>query len=61
MEKTVPEVVTAGPDGTKGIDYQKLTAVLAEAIKQLKATNDNLASDVMSLREELKAYKATHR
>ena len=60
MEKAVPEVVSTGPDGTKGIDYQKLTAVLAEAIKELKAENDNHAIDLRALRDEFRAYKDAH-
>ena len=40
VEKTLPELVAKGPDGYKGVSYTKLTAVLVEAIKELKVQNE---------------------
>ncbi len=45
VEQVLPElVVTSEKDGMKGVDYGKLTAVLIEAIKQLKQQVDELKS-----------------
>jgi hypothetical protein len=41
LEKVIPELVfTNETDGFKGINYAEVTAVLTEAIKELKAEND---------------------
>ncbi len=43
FEKIIPELVfTNETDGYKGINYAETTAVLVEAIKELKAENDQL-------------------
>ena len=44
MEAIVPEIVLTADDEmqTKSVDYGKLTAVLIEAIKDLKAEIDEL-------------------
>ena len=44
MESVLPEVVLTADDAmeTKSVDYGKLTAVLIEAIKDLKAEIDEL-------------------
>jgi hypothetical protein len=43
FEKVIPELVfTNEVDGFKGINYAEVTAVLVEAIKELKAENDRL-------------------
>ena len=41
VEKILPELVRTGSDGIKTVDYPKLTAVLIEGTKQLKAEKDN--------------------
>ena len=41
VEKILPELVHTGSDGIKTVDYPKLTAVLIEGTKQLKAEKDN--------------------
>jgi hypothetical protein len=65
VEKFFPELVNTNPDGFKSLQYEKLTAPLVEAIKELKtlfdtdhdalvklkAANDNQAKSI----EELKA------
>ncbi len=40
IEKLYPELVITGSDGYKSVDYSKLTPILVEAIKELKATID---------------------
>lgn len=50
-EKVIPEIVTTDNNGYKGISYEKLTPVLVEAIKELKAENDRQQKEI----EELKA------
>jgi hypothetical protein len=46
FEKVIPELVfTNESDGYKGINYAEVSAVLAEAIKQLKAENDRLKAE----------------
>ncbi|THB81538.1 MAG: hypothetical protein D3926_01635 [Desulfobacteraceae bacterium] len=42
MEKVLPELVKSGPGGYKSVVYSKLTAVLVEAVKELKSENDAL-------------------
>ena len=39
VEKVVPELVSEDKDGYKSVSYAKLTAVLVEAVKELKAEN----------------------
>ncbi|MEK8021480.1 MAG: tail fiber domain-containing protein [Candidatus Parabeggiatoa sp.] len=46
VEKVIPEVVTTNHEGYKGVDYSKITAVLVEAVKELKAQNDALKAIV---------------
>jgi hypothetical protein len=44
VEKVVPEVVTTAPDdGTKSVAYQNLVPLLIEAVKELKARNEELS------------------
>jgi hypothetical protein len=46
FEKVIPELVfTNEADGYKGINYAEVSAVLVEAIKELKAENDRLKSE----------------
>jgi hypothetical protein len=49
MEPVFPELVSTGSDGYKSVDYSKLTAVLLEAIKELKAENESLSSRLQAL------------
>jgi len=44
VEPVVPEAVTTREGGLKGVKYDKLTAVLAEAIKELNWKVDDLAT-----------------
>ena len=42
VEKVFPELVHTGSDGIKNVDYDKLAAPIIEALRELKADNDNL-------------------
>jgi hypothetical protein len=46
FEQVIPELTfTNETDGYKGINYAEVTALLAEAIKELKAENDRLKAE----------------
>jgi hypothetical protein len=49
VETVFPEVVTQLDNGYKTVDYSKLTAVLIEAVKELKAENDALKQRIERL------------
>jgi hypothetical protein len=53
-EKVIPEIVKTDKDGYKSISYEKLTAVLVEAVKELKAENERLTA---ALDEQVNALK----
>ncbi len=54
FEKVIPELVfTNEVDGYKGINYAEVTAVLAEAIKELKAENDRLKAENKTMNDRL--------
>ena len=44
LEEVFPELVTTDDKGVKGVKYQNATAVLFEAIKELKAEINDLKS-----------------
>ncbi len=46
VEQVIPELVTTNTKGYKSIDYDKITAVLVEAVKELKTQNDALKTIV---------------
>lgn len=50
VEEVLPEVVAERKDGTKAVRYEKLTALLIESVKELKA-------EVDTLKAELKEFK----
>lgn len=55
--KIFPEIVSYEPDNSgysTGMDYGRLTAVLVEAIKELKAENDSLKKRFDALEAKLK-------
>jgi trimeric autotransporter adhesin len=41
VEQVLPELVSEGKDGYKAVSYTKLTAVLVEAVKELKSENQS--------------------
>ncbi|MBN1506206.1 MAG: tail fiber domain-containing protein, partial [Sedimentisphaerales bacterium] len=49
VENVFPEIVASSPAGYKSVDYTKLTAVLIQAVKELKAENDSLRSRLQAL------------
>jgi hypothetical protein len=53
VEDVLPELVHTGADGYKSVDYSKLTAVLIEAVKELKAENETLVERVEELEHRL--------
>ena len=51
VEEIIPELVGESKDGLKNIAYGKLTAVLIEAVKELKKENDALSARIKSLED----------
>jgi len=65
VEKVVPEVVRTDDDGYKAVAYEKLTALLVEAVKELdaenielRAENEDMRREVDELRVEMEGLKA---
>ena len=54
VEGVFPEIVSSPQDGYKAISYSGLTAVLLEAVKELKAENDALRQRIDALEREVK-------
>ena len=52
VEKVLPELVSEDKDGYKAVSYAKLTAVLVEAVKELKAENEKQEIENEALRAE---------
>lgn len=50
VEKVFPELVQTGSDGIKSVDYQRLTAPIIEALRELKADNDDLKTEMKKLK-----------
>ena len=46
VEPIIPELVSTDDNGYKSVSYEKMTAVLVEAVKELKAQNDALKAIV---------------
>ncbi len=53
VENVVPELVRTDEDGYKSVSYEKLSAVLVEAVKELKAENDALRTNNDALEARL--------
>jgi hypothetical protein len=53
VEGVIPELVSTDTDGYKALAYDKLTAVLVEAIKEIKAENDQLKSRLNEVEAKL--------
>ena len=59
FEKVIPELVfTNETDGYKGINYAEVSAVLAEAVKELNAKVDRLAAENNRLKTEQETTEA---
>jgi hypothetical protein len=52
-EKIVPEVVSTDKEGYKSLDYDKLSALLIEAVKEQQVTINELKTRVINLEKEL--------
>lgn len=51
VEKVFPELVSTDSEGKKSADYQRLTAPIIEALRELKADNDNLRGKLDQLEQ----------
>lgn len=49
VEQVLPELVSTDQEGYKSLAYSKLTCVLIEAVKELKAENDELRKRIAAL------------
>jgi len=58
LETVVPEVVVTGVDGYKSVAYDKLTAVLAEAIKEQQQQIESQHKEIEELKELVKKLTA---
>ena len=50
VESVFPELVSTPENGYKSVDYTKLTAVLIEAVKELKAQNEKQQMEITKLK-----------
>ena len=67
VEKVLPNIVSTDSKGYKSVSYESVIPVLTQAVKELKADNDNLRSAnenqskaVDELRKEFEEYKKAH-
>ena len=58
LETVVPEVVVTGVDGYKSVAYDKLTAVLAEAIKEQQQQIESQHKEIEELKELVRKLTA---
>ena len=62
LEKVFPElVVKSGPEQYRSVDYSRLSVVLLEAVKELKAETETLKSDRTRLEARVKSLEAEKR
>jgi len=54
VEKVLPEVIVQGQEGIKGVTNSGVTALLVEAIKELKAENEDLKARIVNLESQSK-------
>jgi len=57
IEEVVPEIVSSDQQGFKSVDYAKLTALLIEAVKELKDENKAMRNRIESLEKRMIANK----
>jgi len=53
VEELVPEIVSSQSDGLKRLNYDKLVPVLIKAVQELSAENEQLKSDIGTLKARL--------
>ena len=58
VEQVIPEIVKTDEDGYKAIAYEKLTAVLVEALKEQKAAFEAQQAQIKELKLEMERLKA---
>ena len=61
VEAVLPEVVATDAQGYKSVDYSKLTPLLIEAVKELKAENEAAVRELKAENEALKAQNEDFR
>ena len=52
IEKVLPEVVNTGPGGDKAVAYTEIIPVIIEAMKELKAENEELKARIEQLEKK---------
>lgn len=57
IEKVLPGLVGTRQDGYKGVAYQEIVPILIEAVKEQQKTIDKQRSDILAIKEALKAGK----
>ena len=58
VEKIFPELVVTNIDGYKSVDYSKLTPILVEAIKELKAENSSVKSSLVEMQNKIQSLES---
>ena len=58
MEKIYPELVTIGPNGFKQVDYDKVTPIMVEAMKEQQMQISNLQQQNAELEARLELLEA---
>jgi hypothetical protein len=58
VEAVLPELVTTSKDGYKAVNYSNLTAVLIEAVKELKTDNIELRGQIEALKRDKNSREA---
>ena len=58
VEKVLPQIVSTDNKGYKNVSYESVIPVLTEAVKELKADNDNQAAKIKTLTARLNALEA---
>ena len=53
LEAVLPEAVETGADGYKSVNYSNITPLLIEAVKELKAENDELKKEMAEMKKML--------
>jgi endosialidase-like protein len=61
VEQVLPELVATDNDGYKAIDYSKLPLLTIQAVKELKAENDELKQEVAELKRLMNELLASTR
>lgn len=51
VQKVFPELVSTDGEGKLSADYQRLTAPIIEALRELKAENDNIRAELRALKQ----------